>query len=358
VVVCLIIYGSIDTLTGGYLYDRQLMKHLEANGHRMHLVSLPMRRYPLGLGDNLTRRLKKRLEQVKPNLVLQDELCHPSLIVLNRRLKTERPMPVVSIVHHLYCKEKRRPLLNIIPTWIEKRYLDTVDGFVFNSRTTCDSVFNLSRTLRPHVIAPPGGDRWGRPGAIPPERAIGEGPMRLIYVGLVIPRKGLLPLIEALARVRAQNWQLEVVGSLKNDRRYANRCRQLCAHLGLAPRVRFRGEIADSDLMESMAAAHLLCMPFAYEGFGITTAEAVRCGVPVMGSTAGATRELISHGENGLLFDPGDIPAVAAALSQLVVDRERLYAMGRTAFKRAQSHPSWRASMGQVEAFARRMAQI
>jgi glycosyltransferase involved in cell wall biosynthesis len=113
-----------------------------------------------------------------------------------------------------------------------------------------------------------------------------EGPMRLIYVGLVIPRKGLLPLIEALAQVRAQNWRLDVVGSLKMDRRYANRCRKLSAHLGLAPRIRFRGEIADTDLMEMMAEAHLLCMPFAYEGFGITTAEAMRCGVPVMGSTS------------------------------------------------------------------------
>jgi hypothetical protein len=108
VVVCLIIYGSIDTLTGGYLYDRQLMKHFERNGHSMHLVSLPMRRYPLGLADNLTRRLKERLQRVKPNLVLQDELCHPSLIALNRGLKTDRSMPIVSIVHHLYCKEKRR----------------------------------------------------------------------------------------------------------------------------------------------------------------------------------------------------------------------------------------------------------
>jgi hypothetical protein len=36
---------------------------------------------------------------------------------------------------------KAAPLLNVIPTWIEKRYLDTVDGFIFNSRTTCDSVF-------------------------------------------------------------------------------------------------------------------------------------------------------------------------------------------------------------------------
>jgi glycosyltransferase involved in cell wall biosynthesis len=75
------------------------------------------------------------------------------------------------------------------------------------------------------------------------------------------------------------------------------------------------------------------------------------------GPQAGATRELIDHGENGLLFDPGNIPGVAAALSQLAVDRERLHAMGRSAFERAQSQPSWQASMGQVEAFARRMAQ-
>jgi glycosyltransferase involved in cell wall biosynthesis len=109
--------------------------------------------------------------------------------------------------------------------------------------------------------------------------------------------------------------------------------------------------------MEIIAEAHVLCMPFAYEGFGIATAEAMRCGVPVMGSSAGATRELINHGVNGLLFDPGDISGVAAALSQLAADRERLHAMGRSAFEKAQSHPTWRASMGQVEAFARRMAQ-
>jgi hypothetical protein len=66
VVVCLIIYGSIDTLTGGYLYDRQLIEHFERNGHSMHLLSLPMRRYPLGLADNLTRRLKERLQRVNP----------------------------------------------------------------------------------------------------------------------------------------------------------------------------------------------------------------------------------------------------------------------------------------------------
>ena len=120
------------------------------------------------------------------------------------------------------------------------------------------------------------------------------------------PRKGLLPLIEALGQVRGQNWRLDVVGSLQMDHRYANRCRKLSAQLGVARRIRYRGQIADSALKDIMAAAHLLCMPFAFEGFGITTAEAMRCGVPVMGSTAGATRELITHGVNGLLLDPGD----------------------------------------------------
>jgi len=357
VVVCVIIYGSLDTLTGGYLYDRQLMKYFERSGHSMHLLSFPLRRYPLRLADNLTRRLKERLQRVNPDLVLQDELCHPSLIALNKGLKTDRPMPIVSVVHHLYCREKRPPLLNLIPTWIEKRYLDTIDGFVFNSRTTCDSVFNLSRPHRPHVIAPPGADRWGTQALSRPKRAAGEGPLRLLYVGLVIPRKGLLPLIEALAQVRGQNWRLDVVGSLQMDHRYANRCRKLSAQLGLAPRIRYRGQIADSALKDIMAAAHLLCMPFAFEGFGITTAEAMRCGVPVMGSTAGATQELITHGVNGLLLDPGDIAGVAAALSQLATDRERLHAMGRSAFEKAQSHPTWRASMGLVEVFARQMAQ-
>jgi glycosyltransferase involved in cell wall biosynthesis len=357
VVVCLIIYGSIDTLTGGYLYDRQLIKHLERNGHSIHILSLSMRRYPLGLADNLTQRLKRGLQRIKPHLLLQDELCHLSLIALNRGLKTNRSLQIVSIVHHLYCREERRPLFNILPTGIEKCYLDTVDGFIFNSRATCDSVFHLSPRPRPHVIAPPGGDHWDRRQQWPQERPTDEEPMRLIYVGLVIRRKGLLPLIEALAQVRTQHWRLDVVGSLKMNRVYANRCRKLSEQLGLAPRIRFWGEIADTDLMKLMAEAHLLCMPFAYEGFGITTAEAMRWGVPTMGSTSGATRELIDHGENGLLFAPGNIPGVAAALSQLAVDRKRLHAMGRSAFERAQSQPSWQASMGQVEAFARRMAQ-
>jgi hypothetical protein len=66
VVVCLIIYGSIDTLTGGYLYDRQLIEAFRRPMATACIsLSLPMRRYPLGLGDNLTRRLKERLEQRK-----------------------------------------------------------------------------------------------------------------------------------------------------------------------------------------------------------------------------------------------------------------------------------------------------
>ena len=358
-VVCLVIYGSIDTLTGGYLYDRQVVEHLRHNGHSVHLLSLLERPYPLRLSDNLNNRLIARVCEIKPDLLLQDELCHPSLFAVNRRLKTHLSLPLVSVVHHLSCEETRTCVLNAIMRWIEERYLDTVDGFVFNSQTTRHSVLQMSRSIRPHVVAPPGGDRLsGLLTKLSAQTQLARGgPLRLLYVGLVIRRKGLLPLIEALSRVPAHKWQLDVVGSLKREPRYVRQCRQKTTERGLAAHIRFWDQVGDRDLAELMAAAHLLCMPFAYEGFGITTLEALKCGVPVIGSTAGATHELVRHGSNGLLFDPDDISGVVETLEQLYVDREQLRAMSSAAYKKAQRMPSWQASMQQVEAFLVRMAR-
>src|SRR5262245_58363835 len=53
----LVIYGSLETISGGYLYDRKLVEHLQAQGHTVQLVSLPWRNYPRHLGDNLSKSL-------------------------------------------------------------------------------------------------------------------------------------------------------------------------------------------------------------------------------------------------------------------------------------------------------------
>ncbi len=155
-----VIYGSIDTLTGGYLYDKQMTEHLTARGHRVDTLSLPVSRYPLGFRDNFANALIRRVAEAGYDLLLQDELCHPSLFLLNRRLRRRASTPIVAVVHHLLCQEPRRRMPNALLALPEAAYLDSVDGFIFNSSSTQRAVFRLSPAQRPFVVAQPGGDRF------------------------------------------------------------------------------------------------------------------------------------------------------------------------------------------------------
>ena len=209
-----VIYGSIDTLTGGYLYDKQVVDYLRGRGHRVEILSLPPRRYLLRFADNISSALIRRVTCSRFDVLLQDELCHPSLSVFNRLLRGRARIAVAAVVHHLLCHEPDHRRYHALLAWPEARYLDSVDGFIFNSRSTERAVFQLSPAHRPFVIAQPGGDRFeGRiPAVRIEERALENGPLRLLFVGMVIERKGLLPLVRALGGVERDRWRLEVVG--------------------------------------------------------------------------------------------------------------------------------------------------
>ncbi len=109
----LIIYGSLDTLSGGYLYDRKLVEHLQSQGDTVEIISLPWRNYAAHLTDNLRFRLPPSVD-----ILVQDELNHPSLIFANRG---RHPYPVMSLVNHLRCSELRPTWQNVFYRWIEKK---------------------------------------------------------------------------------------------------------------------------------------------------------------------------------------------------------------------------------------------
>ena len=83
----LVIYGSLDTLSGGYLYDRWLVRALHAAGHQVTLYQMPWRSYGHHLTDNLNPQWRRRLLSAPVDLWLQDELNHPSLCWINRQLR-------------------------------------------------------------------------------------------------------------------------------------------------------------------------------------------------------------------------------------------------------------------------------
>lgn len=348
----LLIYGSLGTVSGGYLYDRMLVAQLQACGDEVEVVSLPWVGYGRALLHNLSRSLYQRLATADFDLLLQDELNHPSLFWLNRQIKRHVQYPIVSIVHHLRQSEQHPPGLLWLYRWVERRYLQSVDAFIFNSQTTRQEVARLmgetSDVWQPHVVAHPGGDRF-QPVITEAEisqRTHEPGPLRVLFVGNLIPRKRLHTLIEALCQLPAADWRLDVVGSTAVHPTYTRRILH-----NLPTAVTLHGSLPDAALAELMRRSHVLAVPSQYEGFGIVYLEGMGFGLPAIGTTGGAAKEIITEGVNGYVINAVDTAVLAHHLHHLHQNRDALAAMSLSARQRFLAHPTWAQSMAKVRGF-------
>jgi glycosyltransferase involved in cell wall biosynthesis len=348
----LIIYGSLETISGGFLYDRRLVASLRSRGDDVRVISLPWRHYAAHLTDNLHVRLPPGLD-----ILIQDELNHPSLLRANAG---PHPYPVVSLVHNLRSAEPRPAWQNAVYRWIEARYLRSVDGFIFNSITTRAAVHSVAGGGRPNLIAYPPTDRFG-PG-LPPEtvraRAAQPGPLRVLFLGNLIPLKGLHILLDALSLQDRDAWQLDVVGSFTRDPAYAQKVKQQAYTLGLSERVHFRGELGKEPLMQRLRQAQVLALPSSYEGFGIAYLEGMAFGLPAIATTAGAAGEIITDGVNGYLIPSHDPPALAARLRALAADRGLLERMSLKALERYHAQPAWEQTADKIRSFLIEMTML
>lgn len=356
----LIIYGNLNTLTGGYLYDRIMVEGLTKLGHEVEVISLRsgsyLRRLVLGFSSGLCRRLLAG----KFDIIIEDELCHPSLFFVNKRLRRQGGPLLVALVHHALCEEPRHRWHNMLLAVVERWYLASVDGFICNSQSTQRTVASLLDHKRPQVIAYPAGDRLGIPLSeeFIGKRAQRSGALGLLFLGNVIPRKGLLPLLRALAEVDCDVWQLSIVGGLEFDSIHAARARQLVKQLGLSDSVRFLGPLQDDRLVEILRTSHIFCMPYAYEGFGIAILEAMAFGLPAIGCKDGAAFETISHGINGFLLAPDDLAGLRPLLVKLHEDREQLKQMARAARATCLNRSNWQDSVVAIDEFLQNMKRL
>lgn len=374
----LIIYGSLQTVSGGYLYDRRLVEHLQRQGDQVEIFALPWGGYTRHLADNLSISLLRTLRGARIDILLQDELNHASLFWLNRRLRSTTSYPIVSIVHHLRSSEvtaARRAWQNVwqakLYHQIERRYLASVDAFVCNSAATYREVARAlaqpragagkgKRQSKPHVVAPPAGDRWqiSLSKAQIEARAHAPGPLRVLFVGNLIPRKGLHILLEALACAALPTGavSLTVVGNPQVDPTYSAAVRRQAEQLHLGGdeykvRVAFRGSLSDAELGNEFASHQVLAVPSSYEGFGIVYLEGMGFGLPAIAGAAGGAGEIIRDGENGFLLGDayiagGDDTAsppdrLAAYLARLSADRDLLARMSLAARRRFEAWPTW-----------------
>ena len=183
------------------------------------------------------------------------------------------------------------------------------------------------------TVAPPGTDRVAQI-----ERRH-SGPVALLAVGSIVPRKGYDVLVEALAGMRDLPWHLTIVGEAR-DETATERLRAAIQRHGLGPRVSMLGSVSTSRLSALYAAADLFVLPSRYEGFGMAYAEAIAHGLPVIGTTAGAIPDTVPP-EAGVLIPPNDVSALTAALCRLIESPKERAQLSAGARHAAGTLPTW-----------------
>jgi glycosyltransferase involved in cell wall biosynthesis len=155
-----------------------------------------------------------------------------------------------------------------------------------------------------------------------------------------VPMKGLVPLLEALAKVRTERPEahLVVVGRLKDGSVIPG----VLERYGLNGAVRFLSGVTDQGIVDLYAEAELAVVPSLYEGFSLPAVEAMACGVPLVATTGGALPEVAGRsGVTALLVPPNDPGALAQAMLAALADEELCRRLGAAGRKRTIERFSW-----------------
>ncbi len=157
-----------------------------------------------------------------------------------------------------------------------------------------------------------------------------------------VPMKGLVPMLEAVAKLRTEREiELVVIGNPRPDGRVA----KAIERLDLAPVVRCITGISDDELAINYAQAEVAVVPSLYEGFSLPAIEAMACGVPLVATTGGALPEVVgTDGETGLLVPPDDPGALALAIGRLLDDGELRARLGAAGRERVLGRFTWQVT--------------
>ncbi|WP_309052966.1 glycosyltransferase family 4 protein [Streptomyces sp.] len=191
-----------------------------------------------------------------------------------------------------------------------------------------------------------------------PDPSVAEVPGRIVTTSSAdVPLKGLVHLVEALAKLRTEHpdAHLVVVGKRAEDGPVA----QAIERYGLGGAVEFVKGISDAELVDLVRSAQISCVPSLYEGFSLPAAEAMATGTPLVATTGGAIPEVAgTDGETCLAVPPGDAGALAAALGRLLGDAELRARLGAAGRARVLDRFTWaRAAQGTAELYREAVAR-
>ena len=333
--------GDLQTRTGGYEYDRRMVAMLEASGWDVRWLVLDGS-FPRPTAAAIAAARETFALLPDGACVLADGLAFgafpPQVLDEVARVRC------VALVHHPLTLETGLEAAEATAfAQSERQALAVARGVVVTSHATAGLVQALGVSASRIAVVEPGTD------AAPIAVGTSAGPVELLCVASVVPRKGHDTLIAAMAHLAPLEWHLRCVGSLDRDHALVDRLRTAVDDAGLSGRVTFEGEADTAQLERVYAGTDLFVFPTRYEGYGMVVAEALARGIPVVSTRTGAIGALLAQGA-GVLVEADQPEALAAALAPLLQSRAALEACRTAARQVRVTLPTWAESGARMDA--------
>lgn len=279
--------------------------------------------------------LRRAISTVSPDIVH----VHSPAAALLLRLLPRRHIEAEHIVYTVHgfpflwdASDARSRVLQAL----EKRQSSSTDLMLFQSREDFDRARAAGFRTELVYLGNGIGDEWFESHW---RARHSTDTVRFAFLGRLVREKGLMVLLEALLRVPAAH--LSIIGDeLASERDgVSHEAQAFVREHGLEDRVGFYGFRTGDDLRQLLAMSSALVLPSFREGVPRSVIEAMSLGLPIIASDIRGCRELVVHGHNGFLVQPGSVDALASSMEQIATSSaEEWWAWSRAAEQRAQTH--------------------
>lgn len=335
-----VIPGDINTRTGGYRYDKNIIDHLTLSGWSINLISLNGE-YPFP--DELAKQAAADELSTIPDesLVVVDGLAFS--VLPEQMSEQQHRLNLVALVHHPLALETGIDIDTAHKLQaLETRALACASHVVTTSPNTAGSLSEYAVSDNKISVVCPG----------TAQAAIATGSqtstLNLLCVATLTARKGHGVLLDALQQLINYDWHLHCAGSCERDSDTYLALQQQCKKLGLDARVSFLGELEDEQLSALFHQADLFVLASFHEGYGMVLDEAVACGLPIVATAGGAIADTVPEGA-GLLVPPGNSNELAGALRSIMADEALRNTLQQGAINARQSLRSWTTAAQEFE---------
>lgn len=322
--------GDINTVTGGYIYERRLLEELRVLGHDVQHIQLGAS-FPDPTARDMAHAVDELTSLPMARALILDGLVYGSIDPAGlARVKA----PIVAMIHHPLALETgldavRQKHLHAT----EKANLALAAHVLVPSPHTAKILTEIYAVPRAKITI-------ARPGVAPRSAVPAPvDPPLILSVGIQHPRKGHDILLRALAEIQDATWRAVIVGSV-HDADHGAELAQMVTDLGLTERVTLAGRIPQNTLEGLYAQATVFALATRYEGYGMVFDEALAWGLPIVSCATGAVPDTVPK-RAGLLVDVDKPGQFAGALARVLADGTLRARMAKAAQGAGADLPGW-----------------